>query len=240
MFKAIISGTSAELRQLSDTFLLAKNYPAALLCLDHHFINPPRIQVMNGHQVADILGVFFVYARRLHDMAVESDPCSSPSIQKLFGFRSQTENVILIPEGTFLHLILDRYQPTVLRSTVDGVLVSNRELSHILRQSLCDRLHHRVQEENAICRRARTFSPCLTFAVFGNCNRPNGVECPQEHSTSSYLNPESYNVRVRIHLQQILIFQTLHSIAHPQEMAIQQRYAGYVQWHRAMELITCV
>jgi len=240
MFKAIISGASAELRQLGDTFLLAKNYPAALLCLDHHFINPPRIQVMNGHQVADILGVFLAYARLLHDMAVESDPCSSPSIQKLFGFRSQTENVILIPEGTFLHLILDRCQHTVLRSTVDGVLVSNRGLSRIFRQSLCDHLRHRVQEENVMCHKARTFSPCLTFAVFGNCNRPNGVECPQEHSTSSYLNPDSYNVRIRIHLQQVLIFQTLFSIAHPPEMAIQQRYAGYVQWCRVVELITYV
>lgn len=217
-----MSGDSTRLPHLGRNFYLQKNMPAALLCLDHYFVNPPRIIVMKGQEVAEILWMFHAYARLLHDVAFDRDPCNNPSIQKLFGFQRSTENLFLVPRGTFLHGILIGYRSPIHRNDAESMLVSNWDLSQGFRRSLCDRLRRRVLEENEMCRKAQAFSPCLSFVVSGICNR---TGCPQEHLRGTDLTLEWFNIRVRLHLQQILIFQTLHSIDIGLELPRQQGYA---------------
>lgn len=214
MFQAIMSGEFARLQQLGENFSLAKKIVPAILCLDHAFVHLPRIQVMKGHEVATTLRAFMIYARHLRDMACHPDPCSDPSVQKLFGFRRSGENSFRVLSRTFLH----REDQSILQPNNE---IPGGNLAFEFRRSLSDRLWLRVSQENDICRRAQSLSPCLTFTVYGYCNRQ---ECPHEHVPAAALNADRYNTRVRLHLQQILIYQTLHFMEPRSEQLLQQRW----------------
>jgi hypothetical protein len=100
-------------------------------------------------------------------------------------------------------------------------LVSRRDLTRVLRVSLSERLWCKVMEENEICLTAKVFSPCL-YALLGTCTR----ECSRDHVDPATLNQPGfyYNCRVRLHLKQIQIFQTLRFIDPGNECTGQQRY----------------
>ncbi|KAJ7843035.1 hypothetical protein B0H13DRAFT_2364932 [Mycena leptocephala] len=77
---------------------------------------------------------------------------------------------------------LYRAQPN--RPSEANILLTGSELQAIFRRSLSGRLAER-------------------------CNHDN---CPQEHILASSFSSQEYTLRVRIHLQQMLIYQTLHNI----------------------------
>ncbi|KAJ6573822.1 hypothetical protein DFH09DRAFT_1361892 [Mycena vulgaris] len=205
MFQAIANRETSRLQLLGESFSKRDNAEVSLLCLDHCFANPPKIQALQVDAVAKILQVFYTYVRLLHYFAFNVDPCSSSVAEKLFGYRREGETNFLIPQGTFLYLALPD------RSANGNILLTGAELRMLFNQSLRDRLARRVRDENEMCRITKAFEgPCLTFALFnGHCNRGN---CPQEHVLASSFNSQEYNLRVRIHLQQILIYQSLHNI----------------------------
>jgi hypothetical protein len=152
--------------------------------------------------------MFYAYTRLSHDIAVHADPCDNGPVRKLFAFEVAREDVFSVHPGTFLYGEVADQQALFFRAE-DGIrLVSRRDLSRVLKNSLGERLRGRVVQENEICRRAKVFSPCLN-ALQGNCTR---IECPRDHVDLSNIEPEWYNNRVRIHLQQIQIFQSLHFI----------------------------
>lgn len=208
MFRAITTQAKQQLLLLSKSFLSTENPAMALMCSDHCFVNPPKIQTLPVHAVAENLQVFYTYVKLLYQFAFHIDPCSSSVLEKIFGYRKDGENHYSVSQGTFLHLDLS----AVRFPDADGnILLTGSELRSVFQKSLRGRLAKRVREENEMCRVARAFEgPCLTFALFnGYCNRGN---CPQEHVYASAFTPQEYNLRIRIHLQQILIYQTLHSI----------------------------
>ncbi|KAJ6456165.1 hypothetical protein C8R45DRAFT_1187129 [Mycena sanguinolenta] len=187
MFQAMCGREISKLQHLGEAFE-TKNPAAALLCLDPCFTNPPKIQALRVDGVAQELRIFL------------------PLVQKLFGCIRQGENDFLIPTGTFLYSALCRLNHVaLLRSTVEeSIVLDGWELREVYHEALKERLRLRVLQENEVCRRTRAFSPCLTYSVFdGHCNR---VDCPHEHLPAP--THEEYNLRVRIHLQQILILQT--------------------------------
>ncbi|KAJ7801958.1 hypothetical protein B0H14DRAFT_3782099 [Mycena olivaceomarginata] len=201
MFRAIAS------REVNK-FLVASestNEAVTLLCLDHYFVDTPKIQAHPIDAVVGSLQVFHAYVKLLHRFAFNVDPCSSSAAEKLFGYKREGKNNYSIPQGTFLY----RAHPN--RPSEGNILLTGSELRAIFRRSLSGRLAERVQTENRICRITMAFQgPCLTFAIFdGQCNRDN---CPQEHILASSFSSQEYTLRVRIHLQQILIYQTLHNI----------------------------
>ncbi|KAJ7451061.1 hypothetical protein FB451DRAFT_1284562 [Mycena latifolia] len=206
MFQAIATQAKQSLQLLGESFSEGDNPAVSLLCLDHSFANPPKIQAMQVEAVAKNLQVFYAYIKLLYQFAFNVDPCSSSEAEKLFGYRRESENSYSIAPGTFLYHALHDHS-----SEATNILLTSSELRSIFHQSLRDRLVHRVREENEMCRMTKVFEgPCLTFALFnGYCNRGN---CPQEHIVASSFNSQDYNLRVRIHLQQILIYQSLHSI----------------------------
>ncbi|KAJ7171695.1 hypothetical protein C8R43DRAFT_874648, partial [Mycena crocata] len=203
MFQAIADGEVSKLQLLGRSFFENENPAAATLCLDHSFTNLPRIQALRADAVAQNLELFLIYVKLLHHFAFNVDPSNSAVAEKLFGYRREGEKNYYIPQGTFLHHGLGN------RSS-DGPITSS-DLRKMFHDLLSDHLAKRVRDENQICRIARAVQgPCLTFAIFnGHCNRSN---CPQEHVLASLLNSEQYNLRVRIHLQQILIYQSLHRV----------------------------
>jgi len=216
MFQAIFCGDSARLQQLGQQYCDTNNQVSALLCLEHVFIDTPQIQFMLACDLSTSLKTFSLYAWLLHDVTLVN-PCTDPSMQKLFGFRILSENSFFIPIGTFLHPAQREYQEFVPQGNEDGVFVSGWELSQIFARSLRQHLMRKISQENEMCRQAKAFSPCSTFAVYGSCSR---IECPLEHTPVT--GPESYNIRVKLHLQQVQIYQSLHSIEYRQELLKQR------------------
>ncbi|KAJ7237474.1 hypothetical protein B0H12DRAFT_1238216 [Mycena haematopus] len=205
MFRAIADQDGARLRQLGQSFLKINNPSAALLCLDRYFHNPPKIPALPIEAVAENLQVFFHYVKLLHHVALNVDPCSSSTTRKLFGYKKEGENSYSIPAGTFLYGALSN--PSLDKSS----LITGSDLRTTFQRSLRDRMFEKVREENEMCRITKAFGgPCPTFALFnGHCKRTN---CPQEHILLSAFDSRQYNLRVRILLQQILIYQGLNSI----------------------------
>jgi hypothetical protein len=224
MFQAIMKGDIPRLRQTGEKFYQAGNTVAALLCFDHVFKTVPRMIVAKSKEMAGTLEIFSAYVRLLRDTALHPDPCNTPSIQKLLGFRAVTERDFLLPTGSFLYRYLSDYGNAAFRSSDDGAVVSTVALARMFRECLCDRLRHRVLQEDDMCRRAEAFSPCLGFGVYSVCNRP---ECPQVHVDTWSITPDWFNLRIRIHLQQILIIQTLQSTVSLQQWdKIRQQWYG--------------
>ncbi|KAJ7222624.1 hypothetical protein GGX14DRAFT_558715 [Mycena pura] len=206
MFQAICQRDLSKLEALGQ-LLEEENPGAALLCLDHCFTSPPKIQALSVDGVAQQLRAFFRYVKLLNTFTW-ADPSTNSVVKRLFGYVRQGENSFSIPEGTFLHKILCQQNHPACRRSVEGrVVLDSSELRDVFHQTLKDRLRHRVLQENDTCKRTKAFSPCLTFSVFeGNCNR---VDCPHEHIAAALINVQHYNSRVRIHLLQILILQTV-------------------------------
>ncbi|KAJ7037374.1 hypothetical protein C8F04DRAFT_1393598 [Mycena alexandri] len=204
MFRAIAGRDSHALRVLAQSFYRNNEPAAALLCLDHVFGVLPKIPTLSIEALVEFLQVFLAYVKLLYFVAFNLDPCNSSAASRLFGYRKADEDNYAIPRGTFIRLALpDRSEETLL--------LTGSELRTVFQQLLKDRLAKKVSEENFMCRVTKAFEgPCLTFALFdGRCNRDN---CPQEHISASTFSPLEYNLRVRIHLQQILIYDGLHDI----------------------------
>jgi hypothetical protein len=222
MFHAIISGNSDRLQQLGLIFHKNQNKAAALLCLDHIFDTPPHIQGATIQHTISSLAMFYTYVRLLHNIANLVEPCHDPLVQKLFAFQVSREDMFEIFRSASLHREVDDKQERLFHEKDGKRSVSRGDLSHILKFYLGERLQSRIMEENDICRRAKVFSPCLN-ALLGTCAR---VDCPRDHVDPAILNPDWYNLRVRIHLQQILIFQNLHFVnlrTERQRMYVAQR-----------------
>jgi hypothetical protein len=229
MFQAIAKRELSKLQVLGQSFYeLDDNTAVSLLCLDHCFAHPPKIQAIPVQAVAKDLQVFLIYVKLLYYFAFNVDPCTSPAAEKLFGYRREGENNYSIASGTFLYSALPN------RSSDGSVILTGSELRVVFHQSLRYRLARRVEEENQICRITTAFEgPCLTFAIFnGHCNRGN---CPQEHILASSFNSEEYNLRIRIHLQQILIYQSLQNIDFKQS---ERRYVSPPQSWSMRSLIS--
>jgi hypothetical protein len=188
----------------------ATNSAAALLCLDHCYTHPPKIQVLQVEDVAEELQAFSCYVKLLNTFTW-ADPGNQPVVEKLFGYIRQGENNFLIPDGTFLHSALRRLNhPAFQRSIEENIVLTGSKLGDLYHRTLKERLRIRVLQENEMCTRTRAFSPCLVYSVFdGICNR---VDCPHEHVPAAAISRQQYNSRVRIHLQQILILHTVQFI----------------------------
>ncbi|KAJ7293966.1 hypothetical protein C8J57DRAFT_1444990 [Mycena rebaudengoi] len=222
MFQAIVDKQHYKLERLGQAFYETGNKAVALLCLDHCFSGPPKIQALQAGDVAENLKIFHTYVSVLHDFAFVVDPCDSGAAEKLFGYTRQGENNWLATYGTFLHTALHQFKhPASRRSTEEkeSILLAGSELRTIIYQTLAGRLKQRVRQENEMCKRAKAFSPCVVYALNGQCNR---FDCPQEHLPAAGINREQYNTRIRIHLQQILIYQTIQSIDN--ESTLVRRY----------------
>ncbi|KAF5377280.1 hypothetical protein D9615_006447 [Tricholomella constricta] len=205
MFRAIIAHEKHVLAELGKSFL-ATNIPAAALCLYHFFRGFPLVTAMTTQELAEVLHLFLDYIRLLYEFTFQVDPCFASSVAQLFGIRRTGGDEFLVPVGTFLHHSAEHFWPSK-QSTDLGTSLTGWELRQIFRLALCDYLRQRISEQSEHCRNAPQFSPCLTSIAFGYCNR---ISCPQEHTPASALSIEWYNARVRISLQQVLIFQILH------------------------------
>ncbi|KAK0207928.1 hypothetical protein DFS33DRAFT_393620 [Desarmillaria ectypa] len=207
MFTAILDGQISRLHELGLKFHKMGNSTAALLCLDQYFSRAFRIQNMVLVDAVKELSLFYTYVGLLSATASRSNPCRDVAIAALFGFRQNTENEFLVPKKTWLYSAVLKLRPkNVLRDSHFNLRLSVFELRGLFRDVLRSHLKERITAENDECARSKAFLPCPVFAVSEICARP---ECPETHVSPSEIDPNYYNMCIRLHLQQILILQSL-------------------------------
>ena len=210
MFEAIKAGDFNLLRTLSKQFTSRGDRTSAALCLDHYFQSFPNIRNWTSLEISELLHDFLVYCRSLQALISIPNPCNRTHIQKLFRICPFSDNIFLIRNATFLHSKLMASRVNLVRSVEEGVLISEWELTRKFKEYLMDHLLHVVTTENDSCRHdASAFYPCLPYIVNRQCTRK---QCPRQHLEAASLTGSWYNLQVKIHLQQILIFHTLHVV----------------------------
>ena len=204
VFRAIVDHDLKTLEDLAVKLYIQNHVATAALAFDHIFSSGPKFKIASAAEISDRLSLFAKYVDLLHQATLDEDPCNDPNIQHLLAIKRSTEDWFLIPHKTFIYPFCnDRLSPA-RRETDQGCLVGHWELKNIIVWAFKDRLRRRILEIDDACRSARAFRPCLPFVVIGRC--PRDESCFREHVMDNQLHEASYNLRVRVHLQQILIY----------------------------------
>lgn len=220
MFRMIARRDTQQLLGLGEKFHAQGHYSAAFLCLDRVFSVPLKLQAATLPEISRALQKFYGYTRMLQKLWAVNSPCNDSGVCKLFAIELSTEDHFLLPNGSLLASQRnDRLTPSA-RDTDQGLLVSRWELERLLKYVLKARLLQRVNEENEMMHTLRPLHPCLSYTVFRHCNR---VDCPWSHVDPQHYNTADYNTRVRVHILQILVYQTLYAVETPYKLARQQR-----------------
>jgi hypothetical protein len=142
MFQAVASMDLSRLLQLGRKFCLERtNHVAAVLCLDHVFGISHQATSLSGQHATTNLPAFFDYVRLLKKVAFDLDPSKDVAVQKLLGIQLLSRNDFLIPRQTELYSLLKSSpSPIQLRESDEGLAVPKRELSEVVKGSLCERL----------------------------------------------------------------------------------------------------
>ncbi|KAK0506460.1 hypothetical protein EDD18DRAFT_1455776 [Armillaria luteobubalina] len=224
MFIAISQDQTSRLRELGLEFHKIGHSSAALLCLDQYFSRTLQIQSMALVDAIEELDLFYIYVNLLSAAVYQTDPCEDIATATLFGFQWMADNKFLVPRNTWLHIAALELQLRSATSNSDLIL-SASELRGLFCCVLVDHIKQRINAENDECARSQAFQPCLVFAVSGFCTQPN---CPGAHVSPSVIDAGYYNMRIRLHLQQILILQVLRENVH-----IDMEFRGTKFWiHR--------
>ena len=220
MFRSIAKRDSQQLLVLGEKFAGQGCEPAAFLCLDRVFSVPPKLQAAALPEIVKTLQTFYVYARMLRKLCIVNNPCDDPSVRRIFAISPSTEDLVLLPKGSILASQHNcRLTPSAC-DTDQGLLVPRWELDRLLKYFLKDRLLKRVKEEDTMLHTLRPLHPCLSYTVFRNCNR---VDCPWTHIDVQHYDAVDYNIRVRVHILQILIYQTIYAVENPYKYVQTQR-----------------
>ncbi|GJE94213.1 hypothetical protein PsYK624_103810 [Phanerochaete sordida] len=225
MFDCIARGQTAELQVLGERLLSAhSDNAAALLCLDHVFNKPVKVQAATAPEAASTLMAFLIYCREVQRIGSEPSPGQDSDLRKLFGFRGAdgADNVYILSSGTFLHTYhYRRLGNTAPPDETQDITLNDWDLIDLLRLVLRERLKRRVNDENFLCSKARAIFPCPTLALFGRCH---SNDCFRGHQENATMDVDGYNSRVRLIFQQVLIYQTIAGLEHRNAIAGQQRF----------------
>ncbi|KAH9931251.1 uncharacterized protein B0H18DRAFT_929734 [Fomitopsis serialis] len=222
MFRAIVLSDAPRLLGLSEQFRQRhKDVASALRSLDHAFMVMPKLKAASLPEIVDSLHHFSIYVELLRVFASAANLCDDEGIRRLFAVQAATDDFFLIPKDTFLFGRCARRWTQGSRRNDQGVLVLKSELHRLLQQALQERLCMKVREENDLCHRTHAFQVCLPFFTSGTCFR---AECPQDHVAAKDYGADSYNLRIRVHLQQIAIYNSVRTLENRFEQAQQHQY----------------
>ena len=210
MFKAIQHADHAGLRTLAKTFIGAQNDPAALLCLDHVFSSPLKLQNLPLLEVQASLSLYLDYIHLLNKFLHDDSLAQGSNHQELFGLQVLGDNRYLVPRHTTLHEELTAGSGSGGES-MDGYRCGYDELSRGIIQLIKSRISDRTEIQNKACCDVHGFSPCLSLLVEGRCNPPEGKgSCTFEHIQPEQLTVDRYHARLRLILVQFQILDTAH------------------------------
>lgn len=212
MFREIMSDNDdvSALFKMSAHFQTEGNLPAALRCLDHGFMRMPesRVQAAELPQLAEILHHLASYTNLLRLFAFTPNLCDDKGTRDLFAIQEASKDISMVPKGTFLYGCCPRTKTRPGTHLDDKeVLVLRDELSRMLGNALRKRLLDQVDKYDMLCRISPAFRVCLQFSVSGYCHR---ARCPQVHIAVEDHSEESYNLRIRVLFQLVLIHNSVH------------------------------
>jgi hypothetical protein len=208
MFEAIQREDHASLRTLANTFIGMENDPAALLCLDHIFSSPPKLQDLSLVEVHALLSLYLDYVRLLNKLRRDQSLAEGSNRRRLFGYQVLDEGRYLVPEHTLLYGKLAS-QSGPSRRSMDGYICGYDDLSRVINQLISSRTSNHTKLQNDTCRDAHGFSPCLRLLVQNTCNYLKGEgQCTSQHIQQEQLTPDWYHARLHLILLQ---FQILNS-----------------------------
>lgn len=220
MFRAIAKRDFVTLETLGKSFASRGNLAAAFLSFDHLFSVPLKLQTTPLSEVTTKLQTFFEYARCLQKFGMDPHVCDNEAVRKVFAIRASGEELFVLPKDSFLGSQASiRITPSA-QITDLGLSVPRGELERLLKHVLHSLLLRRVNQENSTLRVLRRLQPCLTYAVLQQCNR---VECPRHHDDFEHYGAAVYNNRIRVIMQQMLIYQVLRVVESSRDQA-EQRY----------------
>jgi hypothetical protein len=205
MFQTIINRQTAPLHRLGEQFRIAGRDFLALLCFEHAFREPPQFHNWPISDVAEILWAFLGYARLM--MNVTRKSLDDPGLQQLFGLQAMSDNIFSMPDTPFHRRLLSDRAITIPMQN-DRIRLHEWELSSQFKHCLNEHLWQQVHHQDRICKQTRVFRPCLRFLLENYCAQED--RCWRAHLQASALTRDFYNLRVCIHLQQIMILQTQH------------------------------
>jgi hypothetical protein len=151
MFRARYNSDSKTLCALHPQFLKAKNYPAALLCLDQTFSSTlPQ----HGTTVVDPgpgISLNFAYFELLDRLRREDHLDPGSIRQKIFAFQSREDDRFFIPTNSFLHIVF-ALKPDALQEK-GGCIVTHEELKHTLDREIPEYIRLRAKDQHNAYRR---------------------------------------------------------------------------------------
>ncbi|EEB95922.1 hypothetical protein MPER_05033, partial [Moniliophthora perniciosa FA553] len=201
MFDSILSASTpaTAFRERGQSFLLDQNLAASILCLENYFSTFARLRDWNIplQVVAEELELFLQYITLLISELKAFPSESNDVLSKLFGFRIILNDRMLLSPGSFLFRHCDE------APTTEGIALAPVKLSLLLKSSVMSYLQWQMEQENELCKNIKAFSLCLSFSVAGICTRPS---CTKAHIEGHNLTAAYYTLRVRVHLQQVLLF----------------------------------
>ncbi|KAI6141023.1 hypothetical protein BKA82DRAFT_4205805 [Pisolithus tinctorius] len=212
-FRTVQKSPSAkEIYQLGEEFSDQKENTMALMAFDVFYSRMPTLHSVHPSEFDNFLRRFERYIRLLASIVSGDIPlrATDPQVRKVFGIVPSSDHHYSITTGSFLH----------------RKFTQNRHLSAdidlLLNARLKERLRQKVVEENNISCIARAFSPPCPFSLLHDC-RCYTTRCNHQHLRRTSLNAALYNMKVNLHLQQILILDLMFTVV-----------GGYKDWYSSM------
>jgi hypothetical protein len=207
MFISLQSQDLEGLCALGIEFASQENLTSALFCLDHAFNSLPIMYGWTAEDISHFLQNFQVFCQTLCRVASIPNPGQDPNIRKLFRILFSNNGYFLLPVGTFLYEEMIRSHQVLVTLNERGALISEGELTRGFKSALLKHLMSKLEVECHMCKQATAFRPCIPFTINnGHCNRRN---CPNEHTAVNSLGEEWAVLRIRIHLQQLIVMRGL-------------------------------
>jgi hypothetical protein len=204
MFEAIRCKERANLHTLAKTFIGMGNVLAALLCLDHTFSYPLKLQGLPLVEVRASLSLYLDYVHLLNKFRRDKSLAEGSNRQRLFGFQVLGGDRYLVPEHTLLFEKLTGQFGS--SRSVDGYRCGHDELSQAINQLILTRTTDHTRIQNDTCRDMHGFSPCLHWLIQNGCNTK-GL-CTFQHIGPEQLTVDWYHARLHLILLQFQILNT--------------------------------
>ena len=207
MFQAIRHSDHATLRALAKTFSESNNDTAALLCLDHAFSSPLKLQGLPPSEVQALLSLYFDYVCLLKKVQRDESLAKGSNNQKLFGFQVQEENRLLVPGNTLLHGKITK-KSTSSRKGVSGRKCGSEEVRQGIKDIITSRVRDRTNMQEMACNNVHGFAFCSQSLLRGNCSSLGGDEsCTFQHIQAEDLTVDWYQSRLHVILLQFQILE---------------------------------
>lgn len=179
-----------------------KSNPMVVLrCFDHILRHPPRMQNDNATAVSRYLEDYDTYAQLMRTVFNDWKKAKAAALLGLVEVVG--ESTVGVQEFNVLSTsALHEHLKSKATPDEHDITISADRLPEIIRLVLSQRMLRRLEDEQQVCLHTKAFHPCLNVAATGVCHR---TSCPHDHVPRDSHNLESFNLRIRLHLQQILI-----------------------------------